>query len=1179
MKVTCIMPTANRRRFVPLAIRYFLAQDYADRELVILDDGDDEVSDLIPAHPQLRYIRHQARQPVGAKRNLACEAACGEIIAHWDDDDWYSPSRLSRQVAALLASGADICGLDRVLFVNPTAGRAWEYVYPQGSTAWVCGGTLCYQKAFWRRNPFPNINVGEDTRFVFGARTARIQALPDRDIFVGLIHEANTSPKRTNDGRWRQISIETVKDAVGSDWANYPSGDDEAKERPAQSRGAKTAGVVTPHAGNAAPGAGERQDATPRVAANTSASPDGLSVVVPFSGRQRLSLLGATLAGLRQSRAVDQLIVAEMGNEPVALDAARRWDADHVFIVATGAFDKARTLNVGSLLARRPELLWCDGDLLFGDDFLTKAQQEFRIGRFDFLFPFSRIEYLDGAQTREVLAGTRSPADCRPIRVLAPMRGGAIGGVGLVRAEFLQRHGGMVEGFLGWGGEDNAWVKKVSLLGRVGVTRHADQVAWHLYHPDSGATGGEPWHNNPHYARNLELLGRIARIATANEFVQGFPRPQYASSPWPAESQIAFTVATGTHDSATQAIAATWAQCTNRAFGTVVQVVDADAERLPATLAGMRANAVVVFADAAAARALAETTHTRPTVLVPAETETDVDWPAACGGKCWVLARTPEQVALWRRRGVMVWHRAWDDPPFDEGTIPVAVQPLSHLLSAPAVTPPASRHSMTSAGIQFPVWSYWEGPMPEWIALCLRTARRHAPAMRVLGPDDFDALWDRDRDIDLTKLHVAQRADFVRAFLLMRFGGLWIDADCIVMRDLSPLLAQLGEFDVIAHRERQGFFSNAFFAARPGSGIVARFYDAVCSRLRSRRRLGWIALGNEPLTEVLQSAPELKLELRAEEVQPVCWSKPEIYFRQAEDAEHERSTDSNAWCYMLSQQNVIHYQRSKSPSELTAQRTFFSFLIRRALADVSTSRPSAPSPRGVADEIDMPAGRPAPADLREAFARVCIQHSAEGHESISGPGSSMKQTAEIRRQLPLLLQSLDARVFLDAPCGDFHWMAKVCLGVESYIGVDLLEDQIRRNCERHMAPGRQFLARNILADPLPKADVVLCRDCLGHFSSSDIMRALRTFVASGSRYLLTTTFPGRSTNADIKTGQWRPLNLQARPFLLPAPLQIINEKCSESSGAFSDKSLGLWRLADLPLPELALSAAHRNDLF
>src|SRR6202041_2143434 len=75
--VSCIMPTADRRAFVPESIRLFLAQDYPQRELVILDDGADPVADLLPRDGRIRYIRGESQLSIGAKRNLACAAAQG----------------------------------------------------------------------------------------------------------------------------------------------------------------------------------------------------------------------------------------------------------------------------------------------------------------------------------------------------------------------------------------------------------------------------------------------------------------------------------------------------------------------------------------------------------------------------------------------------------------------------------------------------------------------------------------------------------------------------------------------------------------------------------------------------------------------------------------------------------------------------------------------------------------------------------------------------------------------------------------------------------------------------------------------------------------------------------------------------------------------------------------------
>jgi Glycosyl transferase family 2 len=64
------------------------------------------------------------RHTIGAKRNLACEEARGEIIAHWDDDDWHAPDRLRYQTQALLHRGADVCGLATLLFYDLSTGRA-----------------------------------------------------------------------------------------------------------------------------------------------------------------------------------------------------------------------------------------------------------------------------------------------------------------------------------------------------------------------------------------------------------------------------------------------------------------------------------------------------------------------------------------------------------------------------------------------------------------------------------------------------------------------------------------------------------------------------------------------------------------------------------------------------------------------------------------------------------------------------------------------------------------------------------------------------------------------------------------------------------------------------------------------------------------------------------------------
>jgi len=222
--VSCIMPTANRRHFVPQAIEYFLRQDYPEKELVILDDGEDSVADLVPDDPHIRYFHEKLRRNIGAKRNALCELALGEFIAHWDDDDWYASNRLSYQLSGLLVSGKDICGINCPLFYDPSSRRAWQYRYPENARAWLSGNTLCYRKHYWQIHPFRDIQVGEDTYFVWSGLAEQILVLQDCSVHIGIVHKLNTSPKRVSDAWWKPYSIEAIEQLLAGNTLESQSG-------------------------------------------------------------------------------------------------------------------------------------------------------------------------------------------------------------------------------------------------------------------------------------------------------------------------------------------------------------------------------------------------------------------------------------------------------------------------------------------------------------------------------------------------------------------------------------------------------------------------------------------------------------------------------------------------------------------------------------------------------------------------------------------------------------------------------------------------------------------------------------------------------------------------------------------------------------------------------------------
>jgi glycosyltransferase involved in cell wall biosynthesis len=212
--VSCIMPTFDRRAFVPQAIRCFLAQDYPNLELVVLDDGSDPVADLIPSDPRIVYVRLLERKSVGAKRNLACESARGSYIVHWDDDDWYPSSRVRVQIGALQARGADVCGTSVVYYHHPAQRRAWCYRYHASPIAWVGGNTLAYRREAWARVRFTDIQIGEDSQFVWRFPAHRVVDLRDPSLCVGTVHSGNVSPKETGGPFWSPESIERIEEVM-----------------------------------------------------------------------------------------------------------------------------------------------------------------------------------------------------------------------------------------------------------------------------------------------------------------------------------------------------------------------------------------------------------------------------------------------------------------------------------------------------------------------------------------------------------------------------------------------------------------------------------------------------------------------------------------------------------------------------------------------------------------------------------------------------------------------------------------------------------------------------------------------------------------------------------------------------------------------------------------------------
>jgi glycosyltransferase involved in cell wall biosynthesis len=194
--VSCIMPTKNRRDFIPAAIDCWQKQTYKNRELVIVDDGEDCIEDLVPKLDSIWYIRCEppTKFSTGTKRNYCNELARGSIICHFDDDDWSAPDRIENQVETILECGKSITGFGTMIFWK--ASKDVGLIYRPQVPNYVCGTSLCYLKEYWSQHQFPNKQVCEDNAFVYPAiRNKELLASQEFMLMVARIHNKQTSIK------------------------------------------------------------------------------------------------------------------------------------------------------------------------------------------------------------------------------------------------------------------------------------------------------------------------------------------------------------------------------------------------------------------------------------------------------------------------------------------------------------------------------------------------------------------------------------------------------------------------------------------------------------------------------------------------------------------------------------------------------------------------------------------------------------------------------------------------------------------------------------------------------------------------------------------------------------------------------------------------------------------------
>jgi len=178
-----------------------------------------------------------------------------------------------------------------------------------------------------------------------------------------------------------------------------------------------------------------------------------------------------------------------------------------------------------------------------------------------------------------------------------------------------------------------------------------------------------------------------------------------------------------------------------------------------------------------------------------------------------------------------------------------------------------------------------------------------------------------------------------------------------------------------------------------------------------------------------------------------------------------------------------------------------------------------------------------PLTVESKFTEIYEKRIWGSEDSVSGPGSSLEYTKNLRNWLPILFGTYSIKTIFDAPCGDFNWMRYVVKDTNiKYIGGDIVWSLIETNNSTYGGSNTSFIHIDLTKNLFPESDLMICRDFLFHCSFQHTKLVLRNFSRSKIQYLLTSTHINTEQfkNEDISTGgSYRLIDLFAPPYCFP----------------------------------------------
>ena len=195
--ISIITPTGNRRKLFSIAINNYYNLIYPRNKIewVIVDDGDEDLTDILSFSKSIKYIKlnEPERLPLGKKRNICIENCNHDYIICMDDDDFYTPeSALARVKILIKYPEIDCVGCNSIGCYDLLTGKS--YLSTDGPKN-ISEASMGFRKRFWNERKYNNYDTYAENKYFILYRDHKIMTIPFQFIIIAINHKTNSSSR------------------------------------------------------------------------------------------------------------------------------------------------------------------------------------------------------------------------------------------------------------------------------------------------------------------------------------------------------------------------------------------------------------------------------------------------------------------------------------------------------------------------------------------------------------------------------------------------------------------------------------------------------------------------------------------------------------------------------------------------------------------------------------------------------------------------------------------------------------------------------------------------------------------------------------------------------------------------------------------------------------------------